>query len=534
MISSWTRPFYICLKHRVWYNKLLILAFAGEGNLMRKSVILLLSLALCGCVSTQAAVPAQTLHDNFYWLGQINKATDVINTEQGLLTADQGRRFAAAIHQVLVEGERPGAYRPQNVITFEPLLIQAGGPEITMIHAGRSSQDMLATTGRILIREDLLNLASSLNAVQGTLVNLAEKHKDTIVPNYTNGVVAQPNSYGHYLLAYADGFNRDMERVQQYYARLNLSPMGATVLNGTSWPLNRDRMAAYLGFDGLAYNTYDAGQVYTYDNAAESSAVVTSLALHVGGFVEDVMQQYAQPRPWMLLQEGGENTYVSSAMPQKRNPGILNRTRTDASTVLGSAVGSIFRAHNVPPGMADARSSEMNKMLRDTDKVLQNFNKCLRALQINPERALEELNLDWSASQEVADVLMRKYKVPFRIGHHVNSEIVGYARLHGLTPLTFPYTEVQRIYRETVAASGDKAIPAALPMSEAEFKSTLDPVSIVRNRAVKGGPQPAEMTKMLAAGREKVAANRKWIQDKREQLATANNKLNQDFEKLRP
>ena len=81
MISSWTRPFYICLKHRVWYNKLLILAFAGEGNLMRKSVILLLSLALCGCVSTQAAVPAQTLHDNFYWLGQINKATDVINTE---------------------------------------------------------------------------------------------------------------------------------------------------------------------------------------------------------------------------------------------------------------------------------------------------------------------------------------------------------------------------------------------------------------------------------------------------------------------
>jgi argininosuccinate lyase len=98
-------------------------------------------------------------------------------------------------------------------------------------------------------------------------------------------------------------------------------------------------MAAYLGFDGLAYNTYDAGQVYTYDNAAESSAVVTSLALHVGGFVEDVMQQYAQPRPWILLQEGGENTYVSSAMPQKRNPGILNRTRTDASTVLGSAVG---------------------------------------------------------------------------------------------------------------------------------------------------------------------------------------------------
>lgn len=502
---------------------------------MRKSTVLLLSLALLGCVGTAAPAAAarSPLHDNFYWLGQINKATDVINTDQGLLTPEQGRRFAAAVQQVLVEGDRPGAYRPQNVVAFEPLLIKAGGPEITMLHAGRSSQDMLASTGRILMREDLLNLADALNKVQGTLISLAEKHKGTIVPNYTNGVVAQPNSYGHYLLAYADGFNRDMERVQQYYARLNLSPMGATVLNGTSWPLNRDRMASYLGFDGLAYNTYDAGQVYTYDNAAESSAVVTSLALHVGGFVEDVMQQYAQPRPWILLQEGGENTYVSSAMPQKRNPGILNRTRTDASTVLGSAVGAIFRAHNVPPGMADARSSEMNKMLRDTDKVLQNFDKCLLALQINPTRALEEVNLDWSASQEVADVLMRKYQVPFRIGHHVNSEIVGYARLHGLTPLTFPYGEVQRIYQETVAASGDKEIPAVLPMSEAEFKATLDPVSIVRNRAVKGGPQPAEMTKMLAAGREQLAANRKWVSDKRSRLIAANARLNQDFDKLR-
>ena len=258
---------------------------------MRKSKLVFLSLVLLGCLGvgtpTLAAVP---IHDNFYWLGQINKATDVINTEQGLLTVEQGRDFAKAIQQVLTEGERPGAYRPQNVITFEPLLIKAGGPEITMIHAGRSSQDMLASTGRILLREDLLNLANSVNVVQGTLLNLAEKHKDTIVPNYTNGVVAQPNSYGHYLLAYACGFNRDLEKIQQYYARLNLSPMGATVLNGTSWPLNRDKMAAYLGFDGLAYNTYDAGQVFSYDNAAESGAVVTGLALHVGGFVEDVMQ----------------------------------------------------------------------------------------------------------------------------------------------------------------------------------------------------------------------------------------------------
>jgi argininosuccinate lyase len=123
------------------------------------------------------------------------------------------------------------------------------------------------------------------------------------------------------------GLDRDAQRIREAYARVDRSPMGTTVLNGTSWPLDRQRMASYLGFAASVDNAYDASQITAAEMPVEVGGIVTSIALHAGAFVEDVMTQYAQPRPWILLTEGGGNTYVSSAMPQKRNPGLLNGTR---------------------------------------------------------------------------------------------------------------------------------------------------------------------------------------------------------------
>ncbi len=468
--------------------------------------------------------------DNFYWLGQINKATDVINTEQGLLTPEQGQRFAKTIAKVLEQGERPGAARPNVVITFEPLLIAEGGPEITMLHAGRSSQDMLSTISIVRQREQLLELSAALNTMQKTLLTLADKHQDTIIPNYTNGVAAQPNSLAHYLLGYAAAFARDQERVKECYVRLNRSPMGATVLNGTGWPLNRDRMAAYLGFDSIAYNTYDAGQIYPNEAALEVGALSSNIAIHITSFIEEIMQQYAQPRPWILLQEGNGNTYVSSAMPQKRNPGILNSCRTKCGTVLGMATGAAFRAHNIPAGMADGRLRGSDPTLKEITKIIKDFDHILQVLDIRPERALEELNLDWTCSQEIADVLMRKYKMPFRTGHHFASEVVSYARAHNIAPSDFSYEQAKAVYKQVAAA--DSSLPAVLPMSEADWLAALDPVAIVRNRKVKGGPQPAELKVMLNQANKQLLENVNWQKLASGKVQAAEQKLNADFAKL--
>jgi argininosuccinate lyase len=472
-----------------------------------------------------------SVRDEFFWLCEINRASTVINTHEGLLDRSLVSGIARGLQRVLAAGNEPNGKRPDRVITFEPLLIEAAGVEATLLHAGRSSQDMLTTTHNAIIRDDTLHLAEQLCQTTRTMVQIAEAHIDTVVPNYTNGVAAQPNSYGHYLLGHVAGLERDAQRLRQFYVRLDRCAMGTTVLNGSSWPLNRDRMAAYLGFAATVDNAYDAAQISACESPVELGALATSIALHAGAFIQDVMVQYAQPRPWILLQEGGENTYVSSAMPQKRNPGLLNRTRANASRVITLGIGRAIQAHNVPPGMPDVKNSDAScEILNSTSQVLSDWKQILEALIIDPKRALEELNLDWTASQELADVLMRQHKLPFRVGHHFASKVVTYAKAHDIRPSDFSYVEAKRIYAETLLemkVSGD-----SFPLSEIGFFATLDPVNIIRSRATAGGPQPTEMARMLMKAKELLIEQESWIHERRNFIDTAQSQLQADFENL--
>lgn len=495
----------------------------------RRSVAVFSLMALV-CVPSAFGQSAQ--RDDFYWLGQINKASAVINQDEGLLDKAVAPKIARGLKQVLDAGDAPKGKRPSLVITFEPLLIEAAGVEATWLHAGRSSQDMLTTVRSAIQRDELLRLAHELRQVRLNLLRLAELHKDTVVPNYTNGVAAQPNSYGHYLLGHLAGLDRDAQRLHEAYARVDQSAMGTTVLNGTSWPLNRDRMARYLGFPSTVDNAYDAAQILAAEMPVEIGAVVSSMALHIGGFIEDVMVQYAQPRPWILLSEGDGNTYVSSAMPQKRNPGLLNSTRASASGVLTLGIGRLITQHNIPPGMSDNKSSRDSiAMISQAVAMLKSFDKILHGLVIHPQRALEELNLDWTASQEVADVLMRQYKLPFRVGHHFASEVVSHAKQKDIKPSDFPYEQAQRLYAQTLKHEMG-VNDGKFPMSEAEFRATLDPVAIVRNRMTAGGPQPKEMARMLASSRLMLQKEQAWLQERRQRIEAAIQSLDRDFERL--
>ena len=209
------------------------------------------------------------------------------------------------------------------------------------------------------------------------------------------------------------------------------------------------------------------------------------------------MVQYAQPRPWIILKEGGDNTYVSSAMPQKRNPGLMNNCRADASDVVSEMNAVFLRVHNLVPGMVDGKSVAKNsRMTKAAVSMLERFLKVLNALCINPERALEELNNDWTASQEIADRLMRDHKLPFRIGHHVASRMVSWARANNVLPKDFPYSQMQRIYAEEIREEFPQG-PAVLPMTESEFLDALDPRKIVAGRRTAGSCAPAEVEAML-------------------------------------
>ena len=492
-----------------------------------------------GLMSTGAAGKAEDLlpwpgiagRDEFFWITEVNKATLLTNTAKGLLTKKDAARFGRAVKAVAEEGAVAGSARPKMYIRYEPLVVAKAGLEATLMHAGRSSQDIHATFQRAILRDETLKLLKAQAAAVTGLLKLAHENEDTLIPCYTNGVAAQPSNMAHVLLAHAQAFLRDMERSLACYRRLNECPMGACVLNGTGWPLDRAGMSTYLGFDRPVENTFDAGQVGGTDVCVDAALELVHPMLHVGQFIAELMQQYAQPRPWILVSA----TYASSAMPQKRNPGPLIDIRRDAGVVLAELNSVVMRTHNLPTGMYDAKDEKLNReIVGDASSVLERFAAVLGLLKVDKARALEELNLDWTASQELADVLMRRFAIPFRVGHGFASRMVTVARTEGFTPKTFPIAKAQAIYAalyEELKAQVPE-LPAAFPLDEIGFRAVLDPAHIVAERAVAGGPQSLELAKLFASVEKELKVRTGDVKALAEELVAAQTRLNDDFEKL--
>ncbi len=453
--------------------------------------------------------------DAFHWLGEINKASAVMVVEQGIVPPTLAAPIATAIATVIANGARPAAARPADYLALEALLIEAGGPDVTRVHSGRSRQDIGATFIRLFLRDDLLVLLDSLNQAREAVIRLAERDPDAIVPAYTWGVQAQPTSFGHWLGAYGAALARAAERMRQCHARVNLSPLGSAALGTSSFPVDRPRLADLLGFDGVAENSLDATQIAPADLRAEAIGIASSTALTVGMLLADITQQYAQTRPWLILNQGA-STGVSSIMPQKRNPSGLVHLRRLASTVAAGASVFAFQAHNVPSGMHDYKPDGPDAMLADATRMLTDLAGLLPDFRFDADRALDEVNAEYSTTTELADVLQRDADVPFRAGHHFASDLVTYGRANRLRPAEIPFVEAQRVYAQAVARFG---LPPSLPLTEPEFRQTLSAQGMVRASKGMGGPQPAEVARMRADQRGRLGADRDWVAAARDHQA---------------
>lgn len=484
---------------------------------------------LRGTVTRDATSARAKAQDQFYWIGRINMASTVMTVEEGIIPKALSRQIAEGVAHSIAQAAQPGGKRPTDVLQIERIIADKAGPEATLIHSGRSRQDMLAAVRTMQLRDQVLDTADALLAARKVLLDIAAQHTETFVPAYTNGVQAQPVSYAHYLLAFADSFARDAQRLRELFARLNLSPMGTAVLANSSWPLNRPRLADLLGFDGLVVNSYDASQVISFDVPIEAANIVSSVAIRVGAMMADVHTQYHQTRPWLLLDTS--STYTSSAMPQKQNPGIIMGTRQKASDVVAAAQWVTLRAHNVSPGMVDYKDAwQTPRVYQLTTEMLHQFGAVMKALKLDKARAKEELDGDWTTSMELAETLQRVNQVPFRVGHHFASEVVAYARQNNLKPAQFPYAQARQIY--TAAAAKYQVQPAELPLDEAAFKATLSAEMMVRTRVGIGGPQPAEVRRMLGLANEQLSRDRSWLDERHARLLQAQAALNQAFQKL--
>lgn len=458
------------------------------------------------------------------FLDQINQASVVMLAEAGIVPREVAARIAKGIAQVM-EDERSSKLAPRtsaDYLDYEPRLIAAAGPEASRLHTGRSRQDIASTIARMNLRDGLLQVMEGLIAARQSLLARAEDHVETIIPAYTHGVQAQPTTFAHYLLAFEGALARATERLQQAYARVNRCPLGAAALATSSFPLDRNRLAELLGFDGLVENAYDANHLAPVDSALEIAAAYGISAVQAGMFAQDLHAQYAEPVPWFML-AAGELTGMSSIMPQKRNPAVLEQLRAQSSILLAELQTMTLLAHNNRSGMFDYRMYDPVPAGRAL-QVFKLLRQVVDAVVVNKERALEEVRADYSTTTEIADALLQKAEVPFRIGHHFASKLTDYGRGRGLKLHEIPYAEAACIYEEQAQAK--------LPLSESEFHEVISAEYMVFGRRGTGGPQVAEVRRMLKAAQDAANTDAASLAARTSRLAKSQEELLRAFTAL--
>src|SRR3954468_17426285 len=215
-------------------------------------------------------------------------------------------------------------------LNIERRLTDLVGEAGKRLHTGRSRNDQVATDVRLWLRDALDAIVMLVRALQAQLVDVADQHADTVMPGFTHLQVAQPVTFGHHLLAYYEMLQRDRERLLQARARTNRLPLGAAALAGTSFPIDRERVARELGFEALCENSLDA--VSDRDFAIEFCAAASLIMIHLSRLCEELVL-WANPRFGFVRLPEGYCT-GSSIMPQKKNPDVPELVRGKSGRVF--------------------------------------------------------------------------------------------------------------------------------------------------------------------------------------------------------
>ena len=435
------------------------------------------------------------------FLDRINMASIVMLEETAIVPRAIARDIARGIARVAADERSTPPQRSADYLDYEPRLLAVTGAEGSRLHTGRSRQDIASTIARMNLRDGLLNAFDALLLARSKLLEVGERHTQSIIPAYTHGVQAQPTTFAHYLLAIEAATQRQAERLRQAYARINRCPLGAAALATSSFPLDRSRLARLLGFEGLVENAYDANHLAPIDAFLDVAGALAIAAVQIGQFAQDMHAQYDDPKPWFML-AAGSLTGVSSIMPQKRNPAALEQLRAQASIMLGEMQAVCLLAHNVRTGMFDYRMYDPVPCARAL-QVLKLFREVVGGIVVDQERAAAEVRADYSTTTEIADALMQRAAVPFRVGHHFASQLTDYGRSHGLKLDEIPFSEVASIYgRQT---------QQTFPLSEAEFREVISAEYMVYGRRGRGGPQLEEVNRMLGEARVALRADSGWL-----------------------
>jgi len=292
------------------------------------------------------------------------------------------------------------------------------------LHTGRSRNDQVATDLRLYLRAEIDQIGAALTRLQKGLLDIAEREAQTIMPGFTHLQVAQPVSFGHHMLAWFEMLRRDAERLADCRRRVNIMPLGAAALAGTSYPIDRDYTARLLGFDKAAENSLDA--VSDRDFAIEFTAAAALLMTHLSRFSEELILWSSAQFNFIELPD--RFCTGSSIMPQKKNPDIPELVRGKTGRVNGNLI-ALLTLMKAQPLAYNKDNQEDKEPLFDTVDTLKAclrvFADMLPAMQLNAKQMLMAAHQGFSTATDLADYLVRK-GIAFRDAHEVVGKAVRY------------------------------------------------------------------------------------------------------------
>ena len=450
-----------------------------------------------------------------------SEAHVVMLVEEGIISADHGSRILQVLEELKsmyhegrlkVGGEYEDIHEFVEGYLVERLGIDVGG----RVHIGRSRNDQVALDVRLRVRELLLEVWESVLGLVETLLRRARDERDSIMLLYTHLQQAQVGLLSHYLIAVVDHLLRDLERVKECYRRVNKCPLGASASGGSLLPLNRDRVAMLLGFEGIVENSLDA--VGSRDWVLEAASACSIIMTHLSRIAEDLVIWATDEFRYIDFPD--ELASPSSIMPHKKNPAVVELVRARAGRVAGNLIHIIVSLKSTPTGYSiDLQETKppLFEALKHTRDSLRIMEKVFSRIIFRREKMLESALRSYAPAVDLAEALVKYSGLSLREAHRVVGEIVRRLVAKGLPISSITVNEVCEV--------SEKLIGRRVELCEETLKTCLDPRKVVELRATRGSPNPREIDRMTESRLKIVDDERHVLEDEKRRVSNALTRL---------
>jgi argininosuccinate lyase len=365
---------------------------------------------------------------------------------QGIISATDVQAIELGLDEILQE-IRSGSFEwlldLEDVhLNIEKRLTDKIGDAGKRLHTGRSRNDQVATDVRLWLRATTDDVIAGVRKLQLSIVDLAEEHADTAMPGFTHLQVAQPVTFGHHLLAYFEMLQRDAGRFADARKRINRLPLGAAALAGTSYPIDRERVAKELGFDGVCENSLDA--VSDRDFAIEFTAAAALVMTHLSRFSEELIL-WSSPR-FGFIDIADRFCTGSSIMPQKKNPDVPELVRGKTGRVNGHLVALLTLMKGQPLAYNKDNQEDKEPLFDTADTLLvtlEIYADMLRGIKVDKAAMRLAAAEGFATATDLADYLVKK-GTPFRDAHEAVALAVRHAVGKGCDLADLPLQELQQ------------------------------------------------------------------------------------------